>query len=333
MTDTTAKKAIFHIPVLDGLRALAALSVCLYHFVCTVIGFISSETVLNVFNYGKYGVQLFFVISGLVIPWSLYHSNYKLASYPKFLLKRFIRLEPPYVVMILVAIVYTYVRTMSPYYNGVDITPNVKQVLLHFGYLIPFFEGEKWLNPVFWTLAVEFQYYISIALLFLLINHQNKWFRWLSYSILLGISFIGSREFFPYWAPVFMFGILLFLYKVKKIGLAEFITMIVVSSLFTAININITTLIVSLLAVFTILFAFHYSNRLFRWLGDLTYSVYLVHTIIGAAFVNYCSHIVHHPLAKIAVVIGGVLISIGSAWLLFRFVEKPSKKLSSGLKL
>jgi peptidoglycan/LPS O-acetylase OafA/YrhL len=330
MTDTLQDKRI---PILQILRAVAALSVCFYHFICTVTGFINTEFLLKTFNYGKYGVQLFFVISGLVIPWSMYHSNYKLSSFPKFIAKRLIRLEPPYIATICIAIVYTYVRTLSPYYNDVDITPNTKQILLHFGYLIPFFKDQVWINNVFWTLAVEFQYYLFIAFAFVLLNHQRMMWRMVAYAIMFGCTFIGSREFFPYWIPVFMYGILLFLYRVNRIKSLEFWIMIVLNSLLTLFYINAVTLIVGVSSTLLILFAWNYSNLIFDKLGELTYSIYLIHTIIGAALINFLSHIVTSPVQKFLTVMAGLAVTLISAYLLYRFVEKPSKRWSSSIRL
>jgi len=48
-----------------------------------------------------------FVISGFVIPWSLYRSQYVLRDYPKFLLKRNVRLYPPYLASIAITILAT----------------------------------------------------------------------------------------------------------------------------------------------------------------------------------------------------------------------------------
>lgn len=70
---TTAK----NIPILNSLRFFAAFSVCMFHFVCKVTGFIKDEFTLSLFDNGKYGVQMFFVISGFIIPWSMYYSRYK----------------------------------------------------------------------------------------------------------------------------------------------------------------------------------------------------------------------------------------------------------------
>jgi peptidoglycan/LPS O-acetylase OafA/YrhL len=59
-------------------------------------------------------------------------------------------------------------------------------------------------------------------------------------------------------------------------------------------------------------------------LGKISYSFYLLHAIIGASFVNYLSHHVSGGFQKVLLIIAGFLISLGSAYLLYRFVEKPS---------
>lgn len=84
---------------LDLLRGIAVLAVCFCHFG----GALSSGNWLaEIFGYlhtyGKYGVHVFFVISGFVIPLSLNKSQYTINQYGHFLLKRFVRLHPPYLV-------------------------------------------------------------------------------------------------------------------------------------------------------------------------------------------------------------------------------------------
>ena len=70
-------------PDVDGLRALAVLSVLVFHAFPTLLpgGFI--------------GVDVFFVISGFVLPLSLFNSGYRLPDAGRYLLKRFTRLFPP----------------------------------------------------------------------------------------------------------------------------------------------------------------------------------------------------------------------------------------------
>ena len=150
------KKESNQILVINSLRGLAALAVCFYHFVCTTTGFINNETILEIFNFGKKGVQVFFIISGIVIPLSMLKSGYKIKLLGKYLLKRFIRIEPPYLVAVVLGILYLYARNFIPSSTTIDLTPSFRDIMLHIGYLVPFIEDATWINPVFWTLSIEF---------------------------------------------------------------------------------------------------------------------------------------------------------------------------------
>lgn len=321
------------IPILDNLRAIAAWSVCLYHFVCTTIGFVDPNGLTyHCFSFGKYGVHLFFVISGLVIPWSLYHSIYRLKDFFKFFIKRLARLEPPYIVSIFIMLVVIYLRKYSPVYNNTEVLVTGKQILLHLGYLIPFFKGLNWINNVYWTLAIEFQYYIFIGLLFFLFVSRKKYLKLIGYAIIAGLPIILPNEnFLPHWLPVFGIGILIFMYKVNHIDIIE----LIIISLFFIIDIFIfnekLVFIVIMISELSILLLFNKSNKLLTPLGKFSYSVYLMHAIIGAASVNILSHYTHTFFSKLLVLIVGLIITFISSYLMYLVVEKPSKKLSGKL--
>lgn len=80
------------IQVLDGLRVIAILMVMLYHFYPRFEGYAYSYSfeIPEIFNHGKLGVPLFFVISGFVITLTLNHSY----NFVDFMKKRLIRLMP-----------------------------------------------------------------------------------------------------------------------------------------------------------------------------------------------------------------------------------------------
>src|ERR1022692_3758717 len=64
-----------HVANLDIFRAVAALSVCLFHF--SSGDFLEPGPIRSALEHARLGVEIFFVISGFVIPWSMYQTRYK----------------------------------------------------------------------------------------------------------------------------------------------------------------------------------------------------------------------------------------------------------------
>ncbi|HEY1040730.1 MAG TPA: acyltransferase [Bacteroidia bacterium] len=319
-----------NIPVLDSLRAFAALSVCLFHYVCTTTGFIQGEGVKDLFSIGIYGVQLFFVISGFVIPWAMYNAGFRFSNFFRFLFKRLLRLEPPYIVSVLLALFILYAKEkFFGMQTGGDLS--YQRILLHLGYLIPFFEQYEWLNTVYWTLAVEFQYYLLIALLFIPLIRMGLMFRVFVYAGIIAASFIGGKPFLPYWLPVFMLGILLFLFKSKRIADKEYYIVSVLMFGFCAYKYELASLVYIIIPVIAVLYFSQYKIKGLHFLGKTSYSIYLIHPLIGGTFINILSHSVHHPLMKAALILAGVIITLVSAYIMYLLVEKPSKKLSASI--
>ena len=320
-----------NIPILDSLRAFAALSVCLFHFVCTTTGYINTEWILNAFSIGKYGVQLFFVISGFVIPWAMFNAGFTFSHFFKFLLKRLARLEPPYIFSIVIALTILFLREKLLGSQNNHMEVSYKQIILHFGYLIPFFEGYKWLNQVYWTLAIEFQYYFFIAILFIPLTRANLFYRIIIYSAIIALSFIGNDKFLPYWLPIFLLGVILFLYKSKLIIQKEFYSVTALILIFCIYKYPFVSVLYAMIPIFFVLYFSDLKIKGLNFLGKMSYSIYLIHPLIGASFINILSHSVNSFIGKIFVILGGILITLISSYLMYLIIEKPSKKLSSSI--
>lgn len=321
-----------NISVLDSLRAFAALSVCVFHFVCTTTDFIHTDWMRNIFSFGKYGVQTFFVISGFVIPWSMYHAGFKIRNFFSFFLKRISRLEPPYLASLALVLLLIYLRNRF-YSSGNDMIPvSGSQIALHFGYLIPFFEDYKWLNVVYWTLAVEFQYYLFIALLFLPLINSKLLVRVIIYIGIIILSFLSNNEILLYWLPVFFLGILLFLKMTSLISNIEYWIVNVLAVIFCFYYYPPVLVIFAIIPVVCVLYFKNLKVIFLNEIGKFSYSLYLTHTIIGATVVNVLSHYCNSSVSKALVVFLGLVISLCSAWLLYIVIEKPSKRLSSSIK-
>jgi peptidoglycan/LPS O-acetylase OafA/YrhL len=85
---------------LDTLRGMSALAVCWYHF--SGSSMIGAGPIRTSGEYGWLGVEVFFVISGFVIPLALLKERYSLSNYRTFMLKRLARLYPPYLASVVV---------------------------------------------------------------------------------------------------------------------------------------------------------------------------------------------------------------------------------------
>lgn len=314
------------------MRGLAAASVCFYHFICTTTDFIQNKTVLDVFYFGQYGVSLFFIISGVVIPIAMINSGYHIQNWHKFILRRFVRIEPPYIVAVGIGITYLFLRNYIPGSAPVDLTPNFTNVLLHLGYLIPFFENQSWINPVFWTLAVEFQYYLTISILFPLALSKKIVVRVLFYLFMISLSFIDTdTSFFTHWSVYFLIGITYALFFTKQINLIEYLTISVVSIVATIIELNWINALIAIAVILSIHFAKNQRSKLGDFVGNISYSLYLLHSIIGSAFVNFFSHRVSENWEKAVIILCGFLISVLSAYVMYRLIELPSQKAARKL--
>ena len=135
-----------HLPALDGLRAVAAIVVFLWHYVA--------------FPYGWAGVDAFFVLSGFLITGILYDSVDDEHRYRTFYIRRSVRIFPVYYAVLLVMYIYVLARhrheswamLIWPAYLG-----NYARVLFPQLDLQSFFNLN---NGHFWTLCVEEQFYL-----------------------------------------------------------------------------------------------------------------------------------------------------------------------------
>lgn len=320
------------IEVLDSLRAFAAISVCLFHFVCTTKGYVQTPWVLKTFEPGSNGVLTFFVISGFIIPWAMYNARYSLNNFFTFFLKRLARLEPPYLFSVALSIIVLLLREKIFGKQNDHVSISGEQIALHIGYLIPFFKGYHWLNQVYWTLAIEFQYYLLIALVFAPLVSAAAYVRYLFYTLGMGISVLSSEVLIFYWLPIFLFGIVLFLYKSKRIKAKEFYIVTIALLIFSFWMYPIVAVIYALIPIPFVLFRPGSKFPVLHFTGKFSYSIYLIHPILGASLINVLSHYFTSGPATVTVIILGVIATLLGSYLSYLIIERPSKRLSSRMR-
>src|ERR1019366_8424925 len=241
------------------------------------MGFVKPNTLLYYSGaYGGLGVAAFFVISGFVIPLSLERSGYRVSSFGRFLLRRFVRLDPPYLVAIAASL------ALAGYYARVTHTPlafSTTQILLHIGYLNVFF-SYPWINPVFWTLAVEVQYYILMGLAFPSLKKPKLF--WLVLApgcVALAVMIPASGYIFRYF-PLFLYGIAAFHRQEGVLGTRSFLLIIFCVCCSAVIALGLASAVAGLVTVLCIAFV-RFAPRALSRLGAISYSLYLIHGPIG----------------------------------------------------
>jgi peptidoglycan/LPS O-acetylase OafA/YrhL len=140
-----------HIKLLHFLKGIAALVVVLYHYSGLLLPTLNPNYFTSILTYGEYGVQIFFIISGFIIPYSMTKSNYTLNDFWKNLCRRCIRLAPPaYVAMLFSILIYfSAIIVLKRPIDGISWSgENWQAILGNLTFTAPLIQS-SWYNPVF----------------------------------------------------------------------------------------------------------------------------------------------------------------------------------------
>jgi peptidoglycan/LPS O-acetylase OafA/YrhL len=191
---TRVTSSVAYIPQLDGLRALAVLLVIGHHVFAIYLetthrlgtqqlprdwGLIAMQSPLV--NWGlhlAFGVNLFFVISGFVLALPFARSlleTGKMPSVPLYLLRRVIRLEPPYLINMTILLLFLLLPWRYPHAYWVSMLrvfgPHYLWSIVYLHALR--YSEASWVGGVAWTLEIEIQFYLLMPVLAQLFRVRN----------------------------------------------------------------------------------------------------------------------------------------------------------------
>lgn len=313
---------------INQLRGLAAIAVAWFHF---TQGEVLTEGWLKASGaQGFLGVQMFFVISGFVIPYSMVNGGFQWrVDFGRFLSKRLFRLEPPYLASVVLVILLMYLSAIMPGYRGASPELSWSQVLLHVAYLNAFFD-QPWLNPVYWTLAVEFQYYLFACFTFPVLFSPNPWWRRLALGCCLLASLLPSQEaFLPQWLGLFTLGSIGCMWATQRIAGREALVWSILACSMTAVVHGTSVALVGMFTLLSIWWLRDIPKTPLTFLGMISYSIYLLHVPIGGRVVNLASRLEPGLLRDVIAVTAALVLTILAAWIWYRLVEKPSMAWAS----
>jgi peptidoglycan/LPS O-acetylase OafA/YrhL len=155
-----------NIPELDGFRAIAITMVIFFHYGI----YIGNSYVDVVAGAGWLGVPLFFIMSGFLISLPYIKKAYDQAPLPStsnFYKKRILRIFPLYYFSLVLFVVINYI------FQYRDIT--VDDIAKHIFFIDNFYPERLTINSVYWSLAVEIQFYILFPVIgFVLYYFSSK---------------------------------------------------------------------------------------------------------------------------------------------------------------
>lgn len=348
----------FH--VVDALRGIAALLVLFFHLMFNsaqtdLLQSSAPSAVVELSRYAAHGVAIFFVISGVVICYSVRHLPLTAGAAGNFALRRQVRLDPPYYAVIVLVLLIGFVESRVPELESHSFT--LGEVLLNMIYLQDI-TGVPAVIAVAWTLCIEVQFYLVIILIMLVLRRWKKLGSkstqtFVIRTVVLGLGVISLAMpwlgwstgpwFLGYW---WMFALGMSIAWVLMGELRVVSGWVIVGSVglwCLALNIESPaslggywaawlTAIFLLTAVRTGFIAASVPRPL-TILGAWTYSLYLIHLTVIDVVMGGLFKVTGKSVAGawFAYVVGFVA-SLVAAWLLYELVEKRSVSWAQWLK-
>jgi peptidoglycan/LPS O-acetylase OafA/YrhL len=344
--------------LIDALRGLAALAVVLFHaregrhidaLAAAMPGFLRA-----IVGHGDLGVQVFFVLSGFVIAHSMSRHQVTVGYVGRFMLRRSIRLDPPYWGSMALAVLFGLLSARFVAGKSYPL-PGARDLLVHVFYGQDLL-GVRPLNTIYWTLCLEIQFYLVFSLLMLVaarlrgrLSLERAFYAvmlpaavvadlWPPQARLFGLDGL----FLPHW-HLFIAGVLVWWAALRPgdrvaRGLAaanlSVLLALAIARAEASLLVGVVAAALILVAALREKLGVWLSARSLQWLGAISYSLYLTHNAItGAAFrVGY--RLTGRSLGTEALwAVLVVAICLGFAYLFHRAIERPSLALSHRVRM
>jgi peptidoglycan/LPS O-acetylase OafA/YrhL len=325
--------------VLDAFRALAILAVLVHHYLPR---WAPPDHWRNVYGYthtwpqwldlGALGVQFFFIISGFVIFMTLEKCDHLL----EFWHRRLARIYPAFIA----ATIATFVLVNR--FGPEEFHSTWWDAVVGLTFLTPYVPGTRFVEPAYWSLVVEMQFYVVVGLVYTLARGRFTiaWTVFAGVGLLLycagsvpelhALGSVAKHVFLIEYLPNFTAGIAFYrLWQGERGGWQGLALLALVNHVVVAGDRDwqFHAAHAAMIVAFVL-----FSLRKLDWLavrplvfvGGISYSLYLLHQFIGVsliALIKRASGLPDLLVAAIAALACGLL-----AFALTRLVEVPGKR-------
>jgi peptidoglycan/LPS O-acetylase OafA/YrhL len=349
-------KNIKYLPHIDGLRALAVISVVIFH-----LNIVFKDS--HILHGGFLGVDIFFVITGYLISQILLlEKKNKKFSLKNFYIRRARRIIPCALFIIIITLFFSINIHVEK-----DIKETTRTLLPTLFFFLNFFLYYQKIeyNPAepnfivfnhFWSLSLEEQFYFIFPLLFFSFFYKNfrKIIIFLFASSLISLLYISKYNsmmafyFFFSRAWEILLGVLIALYKEKiynsihslkiKNTIQTVSFLIIIVLLFKASTHNFSKYIILTTVSAALIIVFHNKNFLISkilsskiaiYVGLISYSIYLWHYPI-ISILEYQDYLKKTDIFKEPVYFFKLLliflITVFLSVLTYKFIENPFRR-------
>jgi peptidoglycan/LPS O-acetylase OafA/YrhL len=348
----TARKRRF--VIIDGLRGLASLWVVLLHLEQALeepLSHLIPYIFLKIMQLGALGVEVFFVLSGFVIAHAVGTHPITARFIGRFALRRSLRLDPPYWTAMAVMLggycITRGIRAVYEYWGWRALLANM--FYLHDIFSVrPAGDAQYWrVLQVSWTLCLEIQFYLVFVCLLGIAQRVSRHFEHSTYLVVFAPLalcsvyrwyFRSDWSFFGMW-HMFFLGAYLYSAIFQQADKRWFFVFTGLIGICAVGTFNAEGCVA--LATATLIYVAASRDHLYDWLanrtlqylGRISYSLYLIHAVVGGYTIWYLRQYFASTAAAIPVFAAGLFGSIASADLLFRLVERPGIAVARRIEL
>jgi exopolysaccharide production protein ExoZ len=196
--------------------------------------------------------------------------------------------------------------------------------------LLAHFPDNFWINPVFQTLKVEFQFYILIGLLIPLIKKHTVYLLGISILLLLAGIFTLEHNTVFVNAPYFLLGLSAF--YIFEYGWNWTHATLLALCLLGLLNFYVWQDLFAGIIGFSMVLWLPRKMKFLKFSGKISYSFYLIHGLIGGSFLYFYTDSYLFENYPYLMVIFALLLSWIGAFLIYFCIEKPSIRISKKIR-
>ena len=324
--------------LVQALRGFAALWVVLFHaaegkHLESIRAATPTWLFDAVFSAGHYGVSIFFALSGFVIAHSLRNADATPRFAGRFVLRRSIRLDPPYWATMALMIGQHMIEARIRGTAMPDVS--LGQLIAHVFYVQDIL-GYPQISAVFWTLCFEIQFYLGFMLLLVIGRMVGGRAGAVVRIVMFGAALAGALQMYQGLPG----GVALTMWHAFFVGVAAYwagqrsgMWLVALAILVGAILVRQSTGDMMSAATAVLLYLAFRTGRIttmasgapLQWLGMISYSLYLSHNIVaGSAYWALGTLMPGGVAAESVQLVLVTALSLLFAYALWWVVERPA---------